>query len=419
MMLTLLVILLLFLLFIVNRIVKPFLLSPIYLYILFAVLSITVTVIYHYVFDPKISLFNLDYVSSNEFIAVIKLYLLALIAFLIGVIIFYDFSKKTTKISFNTSYSKQLFFKYTLPSNLNILINVLFIVIVVLYLITYKKGFFIRQDYLPETSRIFTILIKVLTFIEVILLGLLYHKNKIISAVLCVFLILLSLSTGSRSVFLFFVLYVSLVFISGGNTLFNKLRFGLHLLFAFVFLAYIMTLRTLESHGLIPYLKSIFSSEQSIVDGIIFNIYYSFIYGVYVTIETIKSATLDWHILWVNCNPLPGKLAGWYAYADTMRINIYVPYSLHGRVFKTGVFFSIVFFFVIGLIFAFFETKVRYFLSQGNRILAFVIVILMMLHIVYGFEYNMRAAMRYIYYAFFVVLMIYLTRQVIKNLPKQ
>jgi hypothetical protein len=41
------------------------------------------------------------------------------------------------------------------------------------------------------------------------------------------------------------------------------------------------------------------------------------------------------------------------------------------------------------------------------------------LHIVYAFEYNMRSAIRYFYYAFFLILIAYLFREIIKNLPNK
>ena len=103
-------------------------------------------------------------------------------------------------------------------------------------------------------------------------------------------------------------------------------------------------------------------------------------------------------------------MAGWYDYADKMRINRYIPYSLHGRVFKTGLIFTIFYFFITGLIFSYFEKKIRNLLNNRNRIFAFVLVIILVLHIVYAFEYNMRSAIRYFYYAFFLILIAYLFR---------
>jgi hypothetical protein len=412
-----LIILLVFELFLVHKILRYFLLSPIYLYLLFGLTSIIITVWYFYFFQNKFSLYNLDVVSEEVFLGVIKLYILALNSFLLGVLFYYEVSKKKTKIIFNKSFSERLFIKYKLRDSFNNIAAGIFFIIIILYFITYGKGLFIRTDYLPNSNRVLTIFLKVLTFIEIILLGLIYNKKNLLSTTLFLLTILVSISTGSRSVFLFYIVYVCLIFISSGNSLFNKLRFLFHVFIGFIFLAYIMQLRGLDSHGLIPYIKSI-GSPTDFLRNVFFNVYYSFIYGVYVTIETINKAKLDWSIILININPLPGSIAGWYDYADNMRINFYVPYSLHGRVFKTGLFFSVIYFFITGLLFSYFESVVRKMFMDKNRILAFLIIILLVLHIVYAFEYNMRSAIRYFYYAFFILLMRYLYVQIKKNLPK-
>ena len=406
-------------LFLLTRVCKYYLLSPIYLYVLFASMSIIISVWYFYFFENKFSLFNLDKVSETNFLKVIKLYIIALISFIIGVLIYYDASKKKTKKVFNQSFFNSLFLSYKVNKEIKITGVVLFYVIIILYLITYGKGIFIREEYLPETNRGLTIIIKILSFIEVIILGLTYKSQKLISTVYFILLLLISIGTGSRSVFLFFLGFVTLVFVSNGNTLFNKVRFSIHLIISFLFLAYIMQLRELESHGIIPYLKSVSSGSGSFVRSFFFNIYYSFIYGVFVTIETIRKATLDWNIIFISINPLPGSIAGWYDYAEKMRINIYAPYSLHGRVFKMGYSFTIIYFFITGVIFSFFERKIRLLLEKKKRILSFILFLILMLHIVYAFEYNMRAAVRYIYYAFFILLLMYLSNQVFLNLPKK
>ncbi len=414
-----LVLLLIFTLYLLTRVCKYYLLSPIYLYVLFALVSIIASTWYFYFFENKFSLFNLDNVSEAKFLEVLRLYIIALVSFIVGVLIYYDVSKKKTKKIFNKSFTDSLFLDYKLNKGIKITGVILFYVIIVLYIITYGKGIFIREEYLPETNRGLTILIKILSFVEVIILGLVYKNQKLASTIYFILLLLISIGTGSRSVFLFFLGFISLVFISNGNTLFNKIRFSIHLVISFLFLAYIMQLRELEMHGVIPYLKSISSESKSFVRSFFFNIYYSFIYGVFVTIKTIQKSELDWNIIFISLNPLPGSMAGWYDYADKMRINIYAPYSLHGRIFKMGYFFTVIYFFLTGVVFSFFERKIRVLLEKKKRVLSFIIVLILMLHIVYAFEYNMRAAIRYIYYAFFILLLVYLTNQILLNLPKR
>ena len=94
-----LIIILIFQLYIVVKILKYFLLSPTYIYIIFSVLSILLSLWYFYYFDDKFSLFNIDKVTSHIFLKTIKLYLLALNSFLFGIIIFYELSKKKNQIN--------------------------------------------------------------------------------------------------------------------------------------------------------------------------------------------------------------------------------------------------------------------------------------------------------------------------------
>jgi hypothetical protein len=418
-MLFLLITILLFELYLLHRVLDYFLLSPVYIYVIYGVLCIVLTVLYYYFFENKFSLFGVDIVSSLSFLAAIRMYITALISFILGVIIYYDQSSKKTKKLFNRSFSDKLFLNYKVSKIILYFAIAIFVMIVFLFLITYGKGIFIREDYIPNRNKGLTIIIKILSFIETLILGCLYKKNKVISISLFLLFLLITLGTGSRTVFLFFILYTFLVFISNRNTLLNKVRFSIQILFSLVLLAYIMQLRQLPEHGVIPYLKSIGSSSQGFYRSFFFNIYYSFIYGVFVTIRTVEESQLDWNIIFININPLPGFLAGWYDHANNMRINMYAPYSLHGRVFRTGITFTIVYFFLAGLIFSYFEKAIRNLLTENKRIYSFVLTIILILHIVYAFEYNMRSAIRYFYYAFFIVFVVYIFKQVKKNLPKK
>ena len=417
--LTLLILASLFLIFLLNRGLKYYLLSPVYIYILFSVLSLGLSTLYFYYYEPKISLFNLDKVSKASFFNVIKLYLHALIAFLIGAVIYYDLSSRKNKLIFNKNFSEYLFIRYKSNSSLKLhtIAPILVFSIIGMYFLVYGKGIFIRDYYINEASRGLKIIIQLLSFITVIILGLLNEKNKILSFSLFFLLITISIGTGSRNTFLYYIVYVVLLFLLGGNTFFNKTRLYVNIIFGFLFLSFLTGLRMLKSHGLIPYLSSITDEFNGETQNIAFNIYYSFIFGVYVTIGTLKKAVFDFGIVLTNLNPLPGRFTDWYQYADKMRLNIYAPFSLHGRVFKTGLLFTYIYFFFNGIVYMYFEKKIRFFLKNRKILLAILLLIFLCLYIVFSFEYNMRSAVRMIYYAYFIVLVRYLYLQVIKNLP--
>lgn len=417
--LTLLILAVLFLIFLLNRGLKYYLLSPVYIYILFSVLSLGLSTLYFYYYEPKISLFNLDKVSEGSFFSVIKMYLHALVAFLIGAVIYYDLSGKKNKLLFNKNFTEYLFIKYKSSSSLKleIIAPIMVFSIIGMYFLLYGNGIFIRDYYINEASRGLKIIIQLLSFITVIILGLLNEKSKLLSFSLFFLLITISIGTGSRNTFLYYIVYIVLLFLLGGNTFFNKSRLYVNLIFGFIFLSFLTGLRMLKSHGLIPYLSSITDEFNGETQNIAFNIYYSFIFGVYVTIGTLKKAVFDFGIVLTNLNPLPGRFTDWYKYADQMRLNIFAPFSLHGRVFKTGMIFTYIYFFFNGVIYMYFEKKIRYFLKDRKILLAILILIFLCLYIVFSFEYNMRSAVRMIYYAYFILLIRYLYLQVIKNLP--
>jgi hypothetical protein len=169
-----------------------------------------------------------------------------------------------------------------------------------------------------------------------------------------------------------------------------------------------MQLRTLEDHGVIPYITYFFMMGDEVLEAFMFNIYYILIYGVFVTIGTLKTAAADWNIILTNISPMPGFLTNWYELAPKRRINLYAPYSTHGEVFKMGKWFSFIFFFWIGIMFSFFEKKTRKILTKGGYFKVFILIILLILHIFYAYEYNMRSSVRYIYYAFAYLFILYI-----------
>lgn len=399
-MMTFFIVLLCFELFLVYKTVKFYILSQVYLYVLFYLFTIVLSSLYYYYYEDKISLYSFDSIKNNLFIQTIKFHLFALNAFLVGVIVYYDFSKKRKKRIFNQSFSKVLFFKYNLPERINIVVSVLFFVVVVLYASTYGLRIFYREEYLISNGRALQTITKLLSFVISILLAFNYSKNKYLSVFTFTILLLLTIGTGSRIGFLYFVIYVFLIFQSQGNTLKNKIILFINLIFSFFLLSYIMTLRKGEAHGVFPYLAMLFQSKGELYNSLSFNIYYSFIFGIFVSAKTILLNTPNWNNIFISLNPVMGNMAGWYDIAENMRIYPIVPYTSNGEVFTMGNGFTFVFYFILGTIVSHFDYKTRNLFAQGKRITGFIIVILFLLYIVYSFEYNLRSSFRYIYYIY-------------------
>lgn len=410
----------LFLTAIVSKAFKYFILSPIYIYLFFYYAVIILSVLYYYFYENKFSFYNVDKATNTDFLYSLKFYIIANIFFLIGCIFFYDLSKKQNKKLFNSKLDYTVFVKYKIPPYLMKVTNVIALIVSACYILTYGQGILYRTEYIPDLDFKFLVSIaKVLSFLAAIFLGLLYQKNKAKSIIAFLGLLLLTMSTGSRVTFLLLMIYLLVVFQTSGNTSKNKIRFFIQLILSFVFMSYVFGLRKLPTHGLGPYLASILDPESGYDNSVAINIYYTFIFGFFVTIRTINEAVQDWNVILVSINPLPGSMVGWYNYAPNLRINLYAPYTLHGQVFNMGITFTCLFFLIIGLIFSYFEQKVRFYLVNNQRGISLVIVLLTALFIFYSYEYYLRSALRYLYYAFFILYFYVLVSYFVKIILKR
>jgi len=347
-------------------------------------------------------------VSDEDFLNAIDFYVLGINSFLTAVIVFYDLSSKSNKILFSNHIETKVNINISINYNLKNVTIIYFFVLVSLILLTYGKTLFIRSEYVSfERFKGMVMIIKLMSFVGCILTAIIYKKNKPLSIVLFSVLMILYLGTGSRICFIFLVIYILITyFLSKKFNILRKINLFILLILSFFFLAYVMQLRFLDKHGIIPYLNYFFNMGREVLEAFLFNIYYILIYGVFVTIGTLKTAVSDWNIILTNINPLPGFLTNWYEFASSRRINIYAPYSTHGEVFNMGKWFTFIFFFWVGSMFSFFEKKTRKILNKGGYLKVFILLILLILHIFYSYEYNMRTSVRYIYYAFIYLLII-------------
>ncbi len=418
MVLTILIIFIIVQVYLIFKIIKFNIFSPVYIYIFFSIVVLLFSTGYFYLYDDKFSLYNLDLVSSKDFLNTINFYLLALNSFLFGVIFFYDLSLKKNKLLLSSKIKLNYTFKIHVSDKSKNYIIYYYIFLFILIFLVYGKSLFIRSEYVSfDKLKGFVIIIKLMSFVACIFAAILYKKYKKTSFFLFFLLLFFYLGTGSRIIFIFFLMYLSLTFLlSDKKSFLRKIRFGFLVLALFFFLSYLIQLRSLPEHGIIPYSIYFFNMGTEVLKKFTFNIYYVFIYGVFVTIKTLKKAPHDWYIIWVNINPLPGFLAGWYKYASERRINKFAPYSTHGEIFRMGRYFTFIFYFLIGLIYTYFEKKVREMISKKFFLKAFVLLIILILNIIYSFEYNMRSSTRYIYYAYFYILILYILKIFIKFL---
>lgn len=368
-------------------------------------LALILTVPYYYYYDDKVSLYNFDFITAAQFTDAIFYHLIAMNAYCFGILLFYQFSGSKTKQLLNKPFGKSLFLKPDINFNLFPAIYTLIGIILLFCGISYGTDIFYREEYLVEGIRMLTTLFKLLSFIVILMLAISYRKNKWLSSFLFSLVVLIAIGTGSRLAFVYVIVFALLLYQTSKNTTRDKLIFGRNILFSFFFLVFIMTLRRLPNHGIIPYVASVFNNSSELGDSAVFNVYYTFIFGVFVSAKTLMENTADWSNIIVSVNPVTGSMAGWYDVAPKMRLNKFAPMSAHGEVFTMGKIFTIVFFTITAMIFSYFETYMRSFFKKGKRVLGFIVALLSILFVALSFEYNLRSTVRYIYYIGFVVLL--------------
>jgi len=398
------IVLIIFQIALISKVVKFNFISPIYIYIIFYSLCISLTVAYYYFYEDKISLYNFDFISNRLFLEAISFHGLALCAFCLGVLLYYDFAKPKVRKLFSSSFDSALKFQYSLPESLKMMTHIFMCLIILLCAFSYGEMLFLREEYLIEKNTSFITLMKLLSFVTVLMLGVSYKNQKWISVFYFALIMLIATGTGSRLAVVYLLVFSLLIFISGNKSGLSKFYLGVNFVFSFVYLAFLMSVRSLSTHGLIPYVESVFTDSTDITSRLVFNVYYTFIFGIFVTSKTLVGDATTWNTILISVNPLPGKWVGWYDVANTLRANRFAPYSANGEVFSMGKIFTGVFFTLIGIAFSFMESKMRFLFKTGNKVFGFIIAILCILFVVYSFEYNLRSTMRYLYYALFVLL---------------
>lgn len=405
-----------------SKVLKFVIYSPTYLYVIFSITTIVLSTLYFYFYplEKKISLLNLDYIKSKELLNIIKFYLIGINSFIFGVLVYHSSSLKETRKLFSTKFKSSISINVGNKNSLMKIASFLLVTILILFIIGYGLGIFYREEYIPKDQfKAVIMLIKVSSLILCLFLGLLHKFKPSISNLYFFILIILTLGTGSRIAFIFIMLYALLIHNFRRKSLINNLRFIANIVLGLFFFAYLIQLRGLDSHGLIPYFGYVFESFDEILEYFMFNLYYVLIFGVFVSVRTVKDNVVDWDSILISINPLPGSMVGWYDYYHLLRVNIFTPFSSNGEVFTMGIMFTIIFYLIIGVIFGFLEKHFRKLLIEGKKFPALILLLLIVLHILYGFEYNLRSTIRYIYYALFALMMFKLIPIIRKSIVKK
>lgn len=392
--------------------------STVNLFLFFYIAVLIFTSIYHFFIkkSDRINLFRLESLYGKYFNEGLQIILLMLLYFMIGCLFYLIFSKKARIVN-NTKIN--LFDFSTENINYSFLVNIAILISIISFICTslYFGGLnqlFYRSDYLLNERHIFKTIYSILLVFSSAIAGICIRKKFISSTITFFCAMLIGFGTGSRLMIIYFICFITAFILLTKN---KKKRFFLFLLFIpsfFIFSGIVVALRKIGDgyHGIIPYFGGIFKHSDIIIENIFFNFYYTFIFGFYAIIGTLKKYTFaDYETLWISLNPMFGNFTGWYDITYKMRLNFYAPFSGIGELARYPVFSSFYFFFC-GIYLSYLDKKIRTYLIKKSYAYPIIIYLLIVFFIIQFYEYNLRAAHRYLIYTLIITFIFYLIEKI-------
>jgi hypothetical protein len=384
------------------------LLSPIYALITFNMASLLASLTYYFFVQDKVSLFGVDDVRDVDIIwRTASEFAAALLAFIAGVLMAASLSRGMVleKILPRYTFSSQSFGGNIQKGKLILAVIIGCGILIGLMFAIYGRGYFDRASYLPDGKTIERILQVLVSIALVILIGLLFRTNKKLAGSFMGIFLLLNIPTGSRRIVVYGLVYLVMTYPYWSERWRKAKILGYVASLALLF-AYVIQLRSLESHGLFPYLQHLQVGASEIVEQMRFIFYYVFVYGFFVAIQTKQAHVVNWVSIGTSLSPLPGIYVGWYDLADTLRLNRYAPFSTYGEIFSMGYGLIVVYHICLGAAFYYLEVWIRRWVNRRKTIRAYGILFLAILYVFYAYEYNLRSSTRLVYYALFFVIVL-------------
>lgn len=405
---------LLFVLVILNIVliynIRIFILSPIYTFVFFMQFMLLSTSIYSVV-GSNINLFGFESdVNYQLFIRTINSYLVVLISFISSVLICFLFDSK------KRIFREKKRINLERRSFLRLFLALLAIVISLIILFqVYGYGVFQRSQYIPSKDGVYFMknILFVFNFIAVILIGNAYKSFKWISLMLFFIFLFFNITTASRRMIVYCIIYLLTIFPAIKSNIKGTFFKLIYFSSSAILFIYTLNLRRLSSHGLVPYISNIKNIFSDVYDIAIFSFYYVFIYGFFVTSKTIASGAASLKTTIIALNPMPGGIAGWHEIHDYMRINKFAPYNLYGEIISIGLQYVVLFFLILGVLFYFFDKKIRkLYIVLDKNMLAVILFLFLFLFTIYSSQYNFRSSMRLLYYLLFITIGLKITRRI-------
>lgn len=380
--------------------------SPVDIFYFFFITCIVITTLYHYWYPKnlKFDLYNLDTLNKNHFITNINLFLKMIFFFSIGLIIFIINSieyQKTFKTKAGFGLKKKINIDFKKVKHLSYL---LFFITIILVFLDYGFELFIRQKYIPKDNSVYKTIYTILLLLLSVVSGVLYKKNKIYSLFVIIIVVTIGLGIGSRTATIDLAFYLTTLGVLKEKSNNKKYFFIISAIFIYFFFGLNLSLRLISTkHGLIPYFYAVCDNFSVVLEYVVLNTYYTFIYGFYATCETIKLYNETNSKLMTSLSPMPGSLTNWYDYARFMRINKYAPFTAIGELSKHPV-FSCIYYIFLGFYFGVCDFFIKRQLLLRKYIFPLLVLLMLCLMLMFFYEYNLRSANRYIYYSLFFML---------------
>lgn len=167
---------------------------------------------------------------------------------------------------------------------------------------------------------------------------------------------------------------------------------------ALVLLPIPLFVRGVGAHGLLPYLAALpdIFEQNDILGGAADNLLLSF---PLVGATAFQVAPLPLEYFFLQVNPLPGSMIGWYDVSDSLRINLFTPYAGAGELANYGWGVVVGFWFVVGAFLATLDHRIGVLLDAGRRGVALVLTALPLVFTILMLQYNLRSGVRMLIYS--------------------
>ncbi|WP_155247365.1 hypothetical protein [Teredinibacter turnerae] len=221
-----------------------------------------------------------------------------------------------------------------------------------------------------------------------------FIKNRFVR-IFCLLLIFFPVfAQTSRAVLLVgFFYYVGLFVRESKVTLGQTLIFILYSIFA---VGFALEYRYNEAQGVYGNLSTLFEHGLS-MDLLVFGVNYVFSFSVYLLGYMLEYVEYDLNIFLIAINPLPSTFLNIDHVIDNAKINKYAPYSAVGELALVGEGCLYMFAFALAQFYSLLE---RYAMKK-SFVMALLIAALVSLFTLMSTQYNLRGAIRLIYYLMF------------------